>query len=161
MPFYYTNLNKIPFINWWDVHFKGKIESLNRFDLKFKFDFLWKIHQNMVYQMDNLDLSIVRKRAEYEILMAKYALTGNKMIEFEAGVLMAQINDELKKNETSKEPSMNDFIDYIELALNCPGTINPEKTSAGRVYSLYHRAKEKVERIKSEERKKKLHGKHN
>lgn len=100
--------------------------------------------------MENLSLEDIRELAEYHILKAEAAVTKNSMIDFEANLIKAKLSE--KKEE--KQSTLNEFVDYIELTLNCPGTINPEKTSAGRAYSLYHRAKEKNKRISELNRKK-------
>jgi hypothetical protein len=155
LPLYYTNWNKIPLLNWWEVQ-KGNIEYINKYGLKVKLPFLYNVYKSILFQADKLDLRIIRKEAEYEILRSIAALTGDKMIEFEAGILKVQLKEDLEKIPENSG-TMNDFIDYIELTLNTPGSINPEKTSAGRAYSLHHRAVE----INRKREQLKRNGKHN
>jgi hypothetical protein len=123
--------------NWWQAQ-EGKLEYLNKF--RFKLPFLVQIYNNMVYQMENLALDDLRLMAEYYILKAEAAIKQDSMIDFEANVLKVQLEE---KKEDRKDVTLNEFIDYIELTLNCPGTIDPEKTSASRAYSLHNRAKER------------------
>ncbi len=103
--------------------------------------------------MENLELRVVRKEAQYYLLKSMAVVTGDKMIEFEAGLINAELKEEYQ--EEGDDMSMNEFIDYIELTLNTPGSINPEKMSAGRAYSLFNRAKEINKRNKDRLRKSK------
>lgn len=91
--------------------------------------------------MENLQLDDLRLMAEYTILKAESVLKKDSMLDFEANLIKVELEE--KKKAEDKSISLNDFIDYIELTLNCPGTINPEKMSAGRAYSLHYRAKER------------------
>lgn len=127
---------------------EGKTEYLNK--LGFKLPFLDKIYNKMVYQMENLNLEDIRELAEYYVLKAEAAVTNNSMVDFEANLIKTKLSEKIEE----KQSTLNDFIDTIELTLNCYGTINPEKISAGRAYSLYHRAKEKNKRLSELNRKK-------
>ena len=78
------------------------VPYLNKFNLKVKLPFLYEIYRDMLFQFDKLELKGLRREAEYQLLRSMAALTGDKMIEFEAGILKAKI-DEYSKNIPENE----------------------------------------------------------
>ena len=110
----------------------------------------------MVFQMENLDLDLIRLKRDYYVMLAESMITNDSFLKFEADLLKVEIDEKEPKDE---EISLNNFIDLIELSLDKPGSIDPFKMSASRAYSLYHRAKEKNKRLQAEINKRK-HAKH-
>ena len=60
---------------------------------------------------------------------------------------MAKEMETKSKKQERKGVRLNDFIDYIEITFERIGTIDPEKISASRAFSLYHKAIEKNKRL--------------
>jgi len=105
--------------------------------------FFAEIILDMVFEIENIDLSTFKKRAEVAILQSIAARTNNKSIKFKADSLAKEIADKEKKDTNVKDISLNEFINYIELTFEQIGSINPDKMSAARGLSLYHKAVEK------------------
>jgi hypothetical protein len=99
----------------------------------------------MFYSIDELDLTILRLKKDAVVLKSIATRTNDKSMLFQA----LQMEKEIKEMEKGSENSMNlnQFVNYIELTLECPGTIDPYKITASRAFSLYHRAVEKNERL--------------
>ena len=149
LPIYYTRMDKISIAKWFEI-MDGKVENL------YKFTFIkWipvkfvKIVEDMYFQLENVNIEIIKQEADLAILYSQSIRTGNKMLKFKAD--SEKIKLENKKIELSKNKGMklNSFLNYIELTLNYQN-IDPEKMKASRAFSLYHIA---VERNKELERK--------
>jgi hypothetical protein len=108
---------------------------------------------DMLFQMEKLDLTILRKRADLAILQALAARTQNKSLKFQADILAKEIK-ELSKTDADGM-TLNEFINFIELSFNSIGMIDPDKMKAKRAFSLYHLA------IESNKRKAKSYEKTN
>ena len=103
--------------------------------------------QNKFFELEHLDLTLLRKKAQ---MMVKYSInrrTGNTIKKYEAESLKKEIEDKEKSLECKESMTLNKFINYIELTLDCIGTIDPLKITTSRAFSLYHQASEKNEAI--------------
>lgn len=99
----------------------------------------------MFYSIDELDLTLLRRKSEMTILKSMAIRNGDKSMLFQAQVM----ENEIKSQEGKKgEMNLNQFINYIELTFDKPGSIDPFKITASRAFSLYHKAKAQNERIK-------------
>jgi hypothetical protein len=114
-----------------------KINFINYIPLKFV-----KIIENMYFQLDKIDMSIIQKEAELAILYSLAARTNNKVMKFNADSLSLELENKKKEMGKNKSAKLNDFLNYIEISLNY-GSIDPEKMKASRAFSLYNLALEK------------------
>jgi len=105
----------------------------------------------MLYELDHVDMTMFRKKAELAILQSISARTGSKTVKFQADVLANEIiQKESKEGESIK---LNEFIDYIELTFNQIGMIDPDKMKASRGLSLYNKAVEQNKRLQKQAEK--------
>lgn len=133
--------------NWFDA-MNGNLEALNKYNLKFVPLFFGKVYLNMLFQMEYLDLSLLKKKADFIVLNSMASRTGNKGIRFKADTLKKEIENKGKESIEDKQITLNDFIDFIEITLDSIGVIDPTKISASRGYSLFNKAKARAELIK-------------
>lgn len=147
LPIYWKSINKMPVWYWFEIQ-KGSLKSLYKFK-KFKYvpSFFFTIVQNMLYEFDNLDLTILRKKKDIAILKSLAARTGDKGYKFDADILNEEIEQEEKALKDIRTMTINDFTDYIELTFNQIGSIDPFKMSTAKAFSLFHKAKEKTEKL--------------
>jgi hypothetical protein len=129
---------------------KGEMKYLYKSD-KFKYvpDFFYKIAQNMLYEFDFLDLEILRKKAKVAILKSRAIRLNDKSIKFDSDILQKEIDNEERKLKDLKGFTIDEFIDYIELTFNNIGTQDPFKLTTSRAFSLFQKAKERNENLKS------------
>ena len=139
LPVYYNNLEKISLRKWFDI-IEGNYIELYKIKLtKHVPSFFLEIIMDMTFKSDNVDLTELKKQADLAILYSMAARMDNKSILFQADSMSKDMEKKDKKNE-SKEVKLNDFIDYIEITFEQIGTIDPDKISASRAFSLYHKA---------------------
>jgi hypothetical protein len=151
LPFYYTKLNRIPLENWFGA-MNGNLAALNKFNIKFVPLFFNKNYVNMIYQMEYLDLTLIKKKADYVVLKSMAERMNDKTAKFQADTLKKDI--EKRQNESLEDRAMtlNQFIDFIELSFDSIGTIDASKISAARGYSLFEKAKQKNEILKKKKK---------
>jgi hypothetical protein len=101
----------------------------------------------MLFEFDNLDLEVLRKKAQIAVLKSMAVRTGNKSIKFNADSLQKEIDERESKLKEDRAMTINEFIDYIELTFNQIGSIDPYKMSTARAFSLFHKAKEKTQKL--------------
>ena len=97
--------------------------------------------------MPHLNLENLRKRADMSIFYSRAARTGNKGDLFRANALKKELEIINKRAEEIETQSIDEIIDLIELSKIVSYQIDPTRTSASRVYSLYEKAKKKLKRI--------------
>jgi uncharacterized protein YjgD (DUF1641 family) len=146
LPLYYKSLKKIPFDRWYEVQ-GGKLEYLNKRDVKIVPYFFYSLYVNMIYEMPVLDNENLRKRADMQILYSMAARTGDKGILFKADALKKELEIIDKQNEELNRQTVDQVIDLIEISGIVNYQIDPTRTSASRVYSLYDKAKKKLKKI--------------
>lgn len=149
LPVYYTTIHKLPVANWFKLQ-DGDYGALY-FRIKFKRipSFFGDIAKGMLFEFDNLDLSLLRKHAYVAVLKSMAARTKNKTIEFNANKIQKEIDNELSLLINERRQTLNEFIDYIEITFNQIGSQDPNKLTTARAFSLYQRAKEKNEHLKN------------
>jgi len=155
LPIYYTSINyrPIPIANWFRVK-EGDLSAIYRFKIFTRIPrFFLKIVNDMIYEFENLDLTLLNEKWEAARLKSMAIRTKNKRYEFLANELKTKIEKKEKELNNQKTQTLNEFIDYIELTLECTGTINPDKFGTGRAYSLYHKAVEKNKRLAEQYKK--------
>ena len=141
LPVNYKSIHLLPIFYWFELQ-KNDYSVLYKVKFtKYIPNFFYEIALNMMFEFDNLDLTLLRKKGELAVLRSISVRTNNKSYKFQADVLEKEINKKLEKH--GKEITMNEFIDYIELTFNTPGMIKPFETSTSRTFSLYHRAIER------------------
>lgn len=154
LPIYYTRMDKISIARWYDI-INGDLISLYKIELFKRIPYLFlKIVENMWFQLDRVDMTMINKEAEIAILYSQAARLKNKSKKFLADEMNRKLD--IKKSELAKKnkQKLNDFLNYIELTLD--KTVDPEKTSASRAYSLWFLAVEKNKQV--EKRNKLAHG---
>ena len=139
---YYTEINLIPFFNWWkcsegDFRYLWK-EFDNYIPIFFK-----RIFEDMYFQLDYIDLSDLRKMAEANYYQNKYLVTKDIKYKRKADTKYAEING-LKRVQSS-DVKMNDIIKFVQTTLNLTWQIDATKISAGYFMSLYTDANKKLE----------------
>jgi len=141
LPIYYTSINSLPLSRWFELK-DNKFEALYKVNwFKHVPLFFYEISVNMLFEFEQLDCSLLRKRADMVVLNSIAARTNNKAVKFQADILKKEIEN--SQNKESKDITLNQFINYIEETFNSIGTINPDKMSTSRAFSLYNRAIEK------------------
>lgn len=145
LPIYYKSIHKMPVYNWFmcqqnDLKYMYKVRLFNYVPA-----FFLKVLTDMVYQFDKLDLTVLRKQSEYEILRSLAARQQDKNLKFNADLLKKEIEKLENKSKKDVNLTIDGFIDYIELTFDRPGTLDPFKISTARAFSLYHKAVEKNE----------------
>ena len=146
LPVYYKRLDKISLARWFEI-LDGEYIKLYKIRLTKRIPlFFFETIFDMTFQSDNVDLTEINKQAELAILYSMAARTENKSLLFQADSMAKDIEIKNKKKE-KKGVKLNDFIDYIEITFERIGTIDPEKISASRAFSLYHKAIEKNKRL--------------
>lgn len=145
LPIYYRSFSHITLRKWFELK-DGNYQSLYKY-ARFKYipAFFYEIVLNMLYELDHVDMTIFRKKADLAILQSIAARTGSKTVKFQADVLANEIKQKEEKESTNI--TLNEFIDYIELTFNQIGMIDPERMKASRALSLYHKAVEQNKRL--------------
>jgi len=138
LPIYYTSIDRMPIAYWFELQ-NNKFEVLYKIRLFKRIpNFFYQIANDMYFQFDNLDMTLLRKKADMIVLSSIAARTNNASIKFQSEVLKREI--EKKVGKSGNEMKLNDFIDYIELTFESIGMVKPYETSTSRVFSLYHKA---------------------
>jgi len=151
LPFYHRSLGHITLRKWFELK-DGDYKALYKY-VRFSYipAFFYEIVLNMLYELDHVDMTMFRKKAELAILQSISARTGSKTVKFQADVLANEIiQKESKEGESIK---LNEFIDYIELTFNQIGMIDPDKMKASRGLSLYNKAVEQNKRLQKQAEK--------
>lgn len=151
LPIYYRSFHQISLRKWFELK-DGNYRSLYKY-AKFKYipAFFYEIVLNMLYELDHVDMTMFRKKADLAILESIAARTGSKTVKFQADVLANEIRQkESKETETIK---LNEFIDYIELTFNQIGMVDPDRMKASRALSLYNKAVEQNKRLQKQAEK--------
>lgn len=146
LPVYYTSIEKISLKRYFDLQ-SGDYHSLYKINLKRIPDFFYNIPIEMMYQFDKLDLTIIKMIGDLAVLKNMAARNQDKTMQFQADVMETEIKALMKKNKDSKPLTLNSFIDYIEMTFDSIGKLDPEKLSASRGFSLFHKAVERNEHI--------------
>jgi len=146
LPVYYNDLNRISLARWFDI-LEGKYIKLYKVRLTKRIpSFFYEVILDMTFQNEHVDLAELQKQADLAILYSMAARTENKSILFQADSMAKEIENKAKKQER-KGMKLNEFIDFIEITFEQIATIDPEKITAGRAFSLYHKAIEKNKRL--------------
>lgn len=150
LPIYYKSIDKLPVYNWFMIQ-NNDLKWLYKYRI-FKYipGFFLKVITDMVYQFETLDLTMIRKRAEYEILRSMAARQNNKNLEFNANLIEKEIEKLEKKIKDDNGLTLNGFLDYIEMTFESIGSLDPYKLSTSRAFSLYHKAIEKNKQLKAQ-----------
>lgn len=144
-PIYYTSINRLPIYYWFELQ-KGDYSILYKVKfIKHIPYFFYNISMDMLFEFDNLDLTLLRKKADLAVLNSIATRTNDKSIKFQADVLKKEI--ERKISQTGKDISLNEFIDYIEMTFNNIGQLDVYKLSTSRAFSLYNKAIERNKRL--------------
>lgn len=147
LPVYYKSINKISLYNYWQIR-ENKYQFLYKFSgINYIPGFFFQASLNLTFQLDNLDLEVLRNKKQIAIMESMYARTKKGIYKFESGQLQKQVEKRIIENSLKKECTLNEFIDYIELTFESIGMIDPYKMSAGRVFSLHNKAVEKNQRL--------------
>lgn len=140
LPVYYKSINQIPLYNWFQIR-DNKLTFLYKTKLIKRIPYFFdEIIMNMVFEIESVDLTFIKKRAELAIMQSIAARTNNKTVKFQADVMAKELEEREKKDIDRKGIELNEFIDYIELTFNQIGRIDPYKISAGRALSLLDKA---------------------
>lgn len=143
LPIYYTSVDQISLSKWWQV-VNGNLRGLYKINLFTRIPYkFYYILLDMMFQFDNINMEIFEKEADLAILKSIAARNNDKSMKFQADVLANKLKKERENKSQEKQVTLNQFIDYIELTFNCVGSINPDKISASRAYSLYYKAIER------------------
>lgn len=146
LPVYYNDLNRIKLARWFDI-LEGKYIKLYKIRLTKRVPlFFYETILDMTFQNEHVDLTELQRQADLAILYSMAARTENKSILFQADSMAKEIENKAKKQER-KGMKLNEFIDFIEITFEQIATIDPEKITAGRAFSLYHKAIEKNKRL--------------
>jgi len=86
LPIYYTSIDNLPVYNWFKIS-KGEFKYLYKVNLSYIPNFFGHVIVNMVYQFDYLDLSLLRKKAEFQVLKSMAVRQNNKNLKFNADIL--------------------------------------------------------------------------
>lgn len=147
LPVYHTKLDRISIKKWFEI-IEGNKKSLYRFSFISHIpSFFDNIILKMLYSLEHMNTEIIEKEAELSVLRSIAVRTKSKPMQFQADVLENELKLKKQSYKNSKGLSLNAFIDYIELTFDSIGKINPEKISASRAFSLYHKACEKNQRL--------------
>ena len=140
---YYDNINELPVFNWFEIS-KGNYQFLHK-NKKIKTypRFFKRVHEQMLYQFDNLDNSRLRKYAELAYMKSLYEITKNVRYLNMYNTQLAEFEKEQKKSK--KEHKINDITTFIEEIFESIGVIDIYKISTARYFSLYNRAIKKIE----------------
>ena len=153
-PIYYTKLDEISIKRYFSV-MEGSLKNLYKFDfinyIPTKF---LEIMMDMLFQMDYLNTEIIEKESQIAILRSIAARTKSKEIVFQADCLAMELEKKKQTYKNDKGTNLNSFINYIERTFNREGTIDPEKISASRAFSLFHAAVEENKRLEQLYKKK-------
>lgn len=152
LPVYYKRLDKISLAKWFEI-IEGKYIKLYKIRLTKRVpDFFFEVILDMSFQTENFDMTELQKRADLAVMYSIAARTGNSSMKYQADSMKKEIESKAKKTD-NKVMKINDFIDYIEISLNQIATINPEKISAARAFSLFKRSIERNEYMKKQHEK--------
>lgn len=117
---------------------------MSKFHFKYIPYFFYDNYVSMIFQMEGFPTELINKKADIALLNAEAARTGNKTSLFWAKEKENEIKIETESKKDNKPFTLMQFINFIELNLDCVNKIKPWKTSAGWCYSMYARAKEVV-----------------
>ncbi|MGV8130696.1 MAG: hypothetical protein ACP5N7_01175 [Candidatus Pacearchaeota archaeon] len=149
LPVYYKRLDRISLAKWFEI-IEGKYIKLYKIRLTKRIpNFFYQVVMAMAFQTEHFDMKEILERADLAVMYSIAARTGNKSMKFQADSTKKQLEERAKKGN-DKGLKLNDFIDYIEITFNQIGTIDPEKMSASRAFSLFYRAVEHNEYLKKQ-----------
>ena len=148
LPIYYKHIDRLPVYNWFKIS-KGELQYLYKYKIKYIPTFFPELVLKMVYQFEKLDLTLLRKKAEYQVLLSMAARQQNKSLKFNADIMAKEI-DNIEKKLSQNDVSLDGFLDYIELTFNNIGSLDPKKLSTSRAFSLYHKAVERNKQLEKQ-----------
>lgn len=156
---YYTKLHKLPLSRW----FEAQAGDMTAFYRWFRFGkapkFFDNIAEDMIYQFDHLDLTAIR--LESEVLMLRIDAENiedktRKNIKLnQSRIKQVELDKLLNEKQKAKNITLNQFLNFIEQTFDNIGTIDPEKISTKRAFSLYWLAIDTNNKRKAEAEKSK------
>lgn len=148
LPIYYKHIDSLPVYNWFKIS-KGELQYLYKYNIKYIPNFFPELVLKMVFQFERLDLTLLRKKAEYQVLLSMAVRQQNKSLKFNADIMKKEI-DNIEMKLSQNDVSLDGFLDYIELTFNNIGSLDPKKISTSRAFSLYHKAVERNKQLEKQ-----------
>lgn len=138
---YYTHIDFLPVYNWFKI-LNGKYEYLYKKQGKKEYpEFFKNIPLEMLFQFEKLDMTYFEQIQKLAYLKALYVTSKKPDFLNKARALQKQLENDKKLN--TKQPSLNEMLNYIEETNKNIGSIDVHKISTQRFFSLYNRAIEK------------------
>lgn len=134
---FYTELSELPLWNWFKVQETGDLKYFfidyeNAREIPIFFE---QLLINMLEQFERVDNAFLRLKADALYYESKYLTTGKS-----SWLMESKAVEEKIKNIGNSGLSLEDFLNYIEITFKQLGSLDANKISTKRAYSLYHKA---------------------
>lgn len=130
---YYTDLNEISLYNWWKCK-EGDYSYLWKERNEYIPYFFETVFADMLYQMEYLDLSDLRKASEVNYYMNLYLSTNDIKYKRKSDTKKAEYEQMIKV--ISQEPNLNALIKTVQKGHNLNFIIDSKTITAGYFFSL-------------------------
>lgn len=145
---YYTSIEDIPIYSWDKIE-NGEYKFLFKSDIKRDFlkipEFFPKIIEEMFFQFEKVNMTLIEKRHKLSYLRNLFVSTGRVDFLNKSRHLQAEIEQLEKEHLKAKKTTLNEKVNLVETSFSSIGSIDVKKMSASRFYSLFHLAIKKID----------------
>ena len=97
----------------------------------------------MFFQFEKVNMTMIEKKLNLAYIRSLFVTTNDVKFLNQANFLAAEI--EKHESQDIKKTTLNEKINFIETTFNSIGAIDKHKMDAGRFYSMFNLAIDKIE----------------